>query len=155
MKSWDHFNFFKLLQGAEKSPATSADLKSDKGNVTPQEPQGAAKNSTSTEIAKEGAKEKGGPTSLPLGKLFWKKVSPSFKIWRVVGLGWLEIWFLLGQLMYSAMHGVSCSPKWLNLPLSWRLLTHPREKWNAYRVRSMCFVGKKRKWTSRIFHSWN
>ncbi|XP_059934116.1 breast carcinoma-amplified sequence 1 isoform X3 [Mesoplodon densirostris] len=60
--------------GAEKSPATSADLKSDKGNVTPQEPQGAAKNSTSTEIAKEGAKEKGGPTSLPLGKLFWKKV---------------------------------------------------------------------------------
>uniref|UniRef100_A0A8C0DNS6 Brain enriched myelin associated protein 1 n=1 Tax=Balaenoptera musculus TaxID=9771 RepID=A0A8C0DNS6_BALMU len=59
--------------GAEKSPATSADLKSDKGNVTPQEPQGAAKNSTSTEIAKEGAKEKGGPTSLPLGKLFWKK----------------------------------------------------------------------------------
>ncbi|XP_026942757.1 breast carcinoma-amplified sequence 1 [Sagmatias obliquidens] len=59
--------------GAEKSPTTSADLKSDKGNVTPQEPQGAAKNSTSTEIAKEGAKEKGGPTSLPLGKLFWKK----------------------------------------------------------------------------------
>ncbi|XP_029075140.1 breast carcinoma-amplified sequence 1 isoform X5 [Monodon monoceros] len=59
--------------GAEKSPATSADLKSDKGNVTPQEPQGAAKNSTSTETAKEGAKEKGGPTSLPLGKLFWKK----------------------------------------------------------------------------------
>ncbi|XP_059753602.1 breast carcinoma-amplified sequence 1 isoform X11 [Balaenoptera ricei] len=63
--------------GAEKSPATSADLKSDKGNVTPQEPQGAAKNSTSTEIAKEGAKEKGGPTSLPLGKLFWKKASES------------------------------------------------------------------------------
>ncbi|XP_061063781.1 breast carcinoma-amplified sequence 1 isoform X7 [Eubalaena glacialis] len=62
--------------GAEKSPATSADLKSDKGNVTPQEPQGAAKNST-TEIAKEGAKEKGGPTSLPLGKLFWKKASES------------------------------------------------------------------------------
>ncbi|XP_007457663.1 PREDICTED: breast carcinoma-amplified sequence 1 isoform X1 [Lipotes vexillifer] len=59
--------------GAEKSPAVSADLKSDKGNVTPQEPQGAAKNSTSTETAKEGAKEKGGPTSLPLGKLFWKK----------------------------------------------------------------------------------
>ncbi|XP_059889369.1 breast carcinoma-amplified sequence 1 isoform X4 [Delphinus delphis] len=59
--------------GAEKSPTTSADLKSDKGNVMPQEPQGAAKNSTSTETAKEGAKEKGGPTSLPLGKLFWKK----------------------------------------------------------------------------------
>ncbi|XP_029075142.1 breast carcinoma-amplified sequence 1 isoform X7 [Monodon monoceros] len=63
--------------GAEKSPATSADLKSDKGNVTPQEPQGAAKNSTSTETAKEGAKEKGGPTSLPLGKLFWKKAPES------------------------------------------------------------------------------
>ncbi|XP_057559962.1 breast carcinoma-amplified sequence 1 isoform X4 [Hippopotamus amphibius kiboko] len=59
--------------GTEKSPTTSADLKSDKANVTPQEPQGAAKNSTSTETAKEGVKEKGGPTSLPLGKLFWKK----------------------------------------------------------------------------------
>ncbi|XP_059934114.1 breast carcinoma-amplified sequence 1 isoform X1 [Mesoplodon densirostris] len=67
------FRKFFRHKGAEKSPATSADLKSDKGNVTPQEPQGAAKNSTSTEIAKEGAKEKGGPTSLPLGKLFWKK----------------------------------------------------------------------------------
>ncbi|XP_057559968.1 breast carcinoma-amplified sequence 1 isoform X10 [Hippopotamus amphibius kiboko] len=63
--------------GTEKSPTTSADLKSDKANVTPQEPQGAAKNSTSTETAKEGVKEKGGPTSLPLGKLFWKKTSES------------------------------------------------------------------------------
>ncbi|XP_059753598.1 breast carcinoma-amplified sequence 1 isoform X7 [Balaenoptera ricei] len=71
------FRKFFRHKGAEKSPATSADLKSDKGNVTPQEPQGAAKNSTSTEIAKEGAKEKGGPTSLPLGKLFWKKASES------------------------------------------------------------------------------
>ncbi|XP_066868027.1 breast carcinoma-amplified sequence 1 isoform X10 [Kogia breviceps] len=60
--------------GAEKSPATSANLTSNKGNVTPLESQGAAKNSTSTDTAKEGAKEKGGPTSLPLGKLFWKKV---------------------------------------------------------------------------------
>ncbi|XP_074203570.1 breast carcinoma-amplified sequence 1 isoform X3 [Camelus bactrianus] len=58
---------------AEKSPTTPADIKSDQAHVTPQEPQGAAKNSTSTEAAKEGAKEKGGPTSLPLGKLFWKK----------------------------------------------------------------------------------
>ncbi|TEA32720.1 hypothetical protein DBR06_SOUSAS4210021, partial [Sousa chinensis] len=68
------FRKFFRHKGAEKSPTTSADLKSDKGNVMPQEPQGAAKNSTSTETAKEGAKEKGGPTSLPLGKLFWKKV---------------------------------------------------------------------------------
>ncbi|XP_060140119.1 breast carcinoma-amplified sequence 1 isoform X6 [Globicephala melas] len=67
------FRKFFRHKGAEKSPTTSADLKSDKGNVTPQEPQGAAKNSTSTETAKEGAKEKGGPTSLPLGKLFWKR----------------------------------------------------------------------------------
>uniref|UniRef100_A0A9L0J160 Brain enriched myelin associated protein 1 n=1 Tax=Equus asinus TaxID=9793 RepID=A0A9L0J160_EQUAS len=59
--------------GAEKSPTSAADLKSDKANFAPQETQGAAKNSTSTETAKEGAKEKGGPTSLPLGKLFWKK----------------------------------------------------------------------------------
>ncbi|XP_055249838.1 breast carcinoma-amplified sequence 1 isoform X2 [Moschus berezovskii] len=59
--------------GEEKSPAPSANLKSDKANATVQEPQGAAKNSTSTETAKDGAKEKGGPSSLPLGKLFWKK----------------------------------------------------------------------------------
>ncbi|KAB0384659.1 hypothetical protein FD755_006576 [Muntiacus reevesi] len=59
--------------GEEKSPSPSANLKSDKANVSLQEPQGAAKNSTSAETAKEGAKEKGGPSSLPLGKLFWKK----------------------------------------------------------------------------------
>ncbi|KAB0348339.1 hypothetical protein FD754_013196, partial [Muntiacus muntjak] len=59
--------------GEEKSPSPSANLKSDKANVLLQEPQGAAKNSTSAETAKEGAKEKGGPSSLPLGKLFWKK----------------------------------------------------------------------------------
>ncbi|XP_032950830.1 breast carcinoma-amplified sequence 1 isoform X10 [Rhinolophus ferrumequinum] len=58
---------------AEKSPATSDNLKSDKANFVPQETQGAAKNPPSTETAKEGAKEKGGPTSLPLSKLFWKK----------------------------------------------------------------------------------
>ncbi|XP_047626783.1 breast carcinoma-amplified sequence 1 isoform X2 [Phacochoerus africanus] len=65
-------SFFKTL-GAEKSPSASADLKSDRANVTAQEPQGAAKTSTPTETAKEGAKEKGGPASLPLSKLFWKK----------------------------------------------------------------------------------
>ncbi|XP_019581619.2 breast carcinoma-amplified sequence 1 isoform X6 [Rhinolophus sinicus] len=58
---------------SEKSPATSDNLKSDKANFVPQETQGAAKNPPSTETAKEGAKEKGGPTSLPLSKLFWKK----------------------------------------------------------------------------------
>ncbi|XP_066868029.1 breast carcinoma-amplified sequence 1 isoform X12 [Kogia breviceps] len=67
------FRKFFRHKGAEKSPATSANLTSNKGNVTPLESQGAAKNSTSTDTAKEGAKEKGGPTSLPLGKLFWKK----------------------------------------------------------------------------------
>ncbi|XP_069352153.1 breast carcinoma-amplified sequence 1 isoform X6 [Eulemur rufifrons] len=75
--------------GAEKSPTTSADSKSDKGNFTPQETQGAAKNpkgsnpsghvqsGTSTETAKDSAKEKSAPTSLPLGKLFWKKTVDS------------------------------------------------------------------------------
>ncbi|XP_054580132.1 breast carcinoma-amplified sequence 1 isoform X5 [Eptesicus fuscus] len=63
--------------GAEKSPAPSADLKSDKATFVPQEPQGAAKNPTPTETAKEGAKQKGGPSSLPLGKLFWKKATHS------------------------------------------------------------------------------
>ncbi|XP_020932853.1 breast carcinoma-amplified sequence 1 isoform X14 [Sus scrofa] len=61
--------------GAEKSPSASADLKSDRANVTAQEPQGAAKTSASTETTKEGTKEKGGPASLPLSKLFWKKTS--------------------------------------------------------------------------------
>ncbi|KAK2094834.1 Breast carcinoma-amplified sequence 1 [Saguinus oedipus] len=71
--------------GAEKSPTTSADLKSDKANFTSQETQGAAKNSkgcnpsghtqsvTTPETVKESTKEKSGPTSLPLSKLFWKK----------------------------------------------------------------------------------
>ncbi|XP_070237114.1 breast carcinoma-amplified sequence 1 isoform X8 [Bos mutus] len=63
--------------GEEKSAAPSANLKSDTANVTLQEPQGAAKNSTPTETAKE----KGGPSSLPLGKLFWKKTSdPTEKV---------------------------------------------------------------------------
>ncbi|XP_078228131.1 breast carcinoma-amplified sequence 1 isoform X9 [Callithrix jacchus] len=72
--------------GAEKSPTTSADLKSDKASFTSQETQGAAKNSkgcnpsghtqsvTTPETVKESTKEKSGPTSLPLSKLFWKKV---------------------------------------------------------------------------------
>ncbi|XP_059748424.1 breast carcinoma-amplified sequence 1 isoform X4 [Bos taurus] len=64
------FRKFFRHKGEEKSAAPSANLKSDKANVTLQEPQGAAKNSTPTETAKE----KGGPSSLPLGKLFWKKV---------------------------------------------------------------------------------
>uniref|UniRef100_U3B7Y1 Breast carcinoma-amplified sequence 1 n=1 Tax=Callithrix jacchus TaxID=9483 RepID=U3B7Y1_CALJA len=71
--------------GAEKSPTTSADLKSDKASFTSQETQGAAKNSkgcnpsghtqsvTTPETVKESTKEKSGPTSLPLSKLFWKK----------------------------------------------------------------------------------
>ncbi|XP_032950823.1 breast carcinoma-amplified sequence 1 isoform X3 [Rhinolophus ferrumequinum] len=69
------FTFRKFFRhkSAEKSPATSDNLKSDKANFVPQETQGAAKNPPSTETAKEGAKEKGGPTSLPLSKLFWKK----------------------------------------------------------------------------------
>uniref|UniRef100_I3MRX7 Brain enriched myelin associated protein 1 n=1 Tax=Ictidomys tridecemlineatus TaxID=43179 RepID=I3MRX7_ICTTR len=79
--------FRKLLRhkDAEKSPTTSANLKSDKANFTPQEtpgtarspkgcsPSGAVQPLTGPETAKEGGKEKSGPTSLPLGKLFWKK----------------------------------------------------------------------------------
>ncbi|XP_042086221.1 breast carcinoma-amplified sequence 1 isoform X4 [Ovis aries] len=67
------FRKFFRHKGEEKSAASSANLKLDKANITLQEPQGAAKNSTATETAKDGAKEKGGPSSLPLGKLFWKK----------------------------------------------------------------------------------
>lgn len=70
---------------AENSPATSASLKSDQANFTAQETPGATKSSkgcsppshvppaTASDTGKEGGKEKSGPTSLPLGKLFWKK----------------------------------------------------------------------------------
>ncbi|XP_047602286.1 breast carcinoma-amplified sequence 1 isoform X7 [Lutra lutra] len=67
------FRKFFRHKGAEKSPATSSDVKSDKANFISQETRGAAKNPPSTDTAKETAKEKGGPSSLPLGKLFWKK----------------------------------------------------------------------------------
>ncbi|XP_054554319.1 breast carcinoma-amplified sequence 1 isoform X3 [Talpa occidentalis] len=63
--------------GAEKPPATAADLKSDNVNFAPQDTQAAAKNPAATEIAKDGAKEKGAATPLPLAKMFWKKTSNS------------------------------------------------------------------------------
>ncbi|XP_044938006.1 breast carcinoma-amplified sequence 1 isoform X13 [Mustela putorius furo] len=63
--------------GAEKSPTTSSDVKSDKANFISQETREAAKNPPSPDTAKETAKGKGGPSSLPLGKLFWKKTSDS------------------------------------------------------------------------------
>ncbi|XP_021094700.1 breast carcinoma-amplified sequence 1 isoform X2 [Heterocephalus glaber] len=70
--------------GAEKSPSPVANLKSDKANFTPQEtpggpqspkgsPPGQATSPTAAGAAKDSSKEKAGPTSLPLGKLFWKK----------------------------------------------------------------------------------
>ncbi|XP_032243689.1 breast carcinoma-amplified sequence 1 isoform X9 [Phoca vitulina] len=71
------FRKFFRHKGAEKSPATSSDVKSDKANFISQESREEAKNPTSTNTTKEAAKEKGGPTSLPLGKLFWKKKSDS------------------------------------------------------------------------------
>ncbi|XP_064132300.1 breast carcinoma-amplified sequence 1 [Loxodonta africana] len=79
------FRRFFRHKGAEKSPPALADPKSDKANFIPQEAQGAARNpkscnppghvpsAASAETAKEGGKEKAGPTSSPLGKLFWKK----------------------------------------------------------------------------------
>ncbi|KAL0594699.1 Breast carcinoma-amplified sequence 1 [Plecturocebus cupreus] len=75
-----------ITNSAEKSPTTSADLKSDKANFTSQETQGVAKNSkgcnpsghtqsmTTPETVKESTREKSGPASLPLSKLFWKKL---------------------------------------------------------------------------------
>ncbi|XP_059263249.1 breast carcinoma-amplified sequence 1 isoform X10 [Mustela nigripes] len=63
--------------GAEKSPTTLSDVKSDKANFISQETREAAKNPPSPDTAKETAKGKGGPSSLPLGKLFWKKTSDS------------------------------------------------------------------------------
>ncbi|XP_045151387.1 breast carcinoma-amplified sequence 1 isoform X2 [Echinops telfairi] len=81
------FRKFFRHKGAEKSPPALADPKSDKANIVPQETQGAAKNpkgcspvipapsAAASETAKDGPKERAGPTSLPLGKLFWKKSS--------------------------------------------------------------------------------
>ncbi|XP_020839913.1 breast carcinoma-amplified sequence 1 isoform X7 [Phascolarctos cinereus] len=75
-------------KGAEKSPASSANTKSDKATSSSPEAQGTQKNTkgldssaqqqttASPESAKNGTKEKS-PTSLPLGKLFWKKTSDS------------------------------------------------------------------------------
>ncbi|MEJ1279146.1 breast carcinoma amplified sequence 1 [Cricetulus griseus] len=75
------FRKFFRHKDAENSPATSASLKSDQA----QETQGATKSSkgcsppshvppaTASDTAKEGSKDKQGPTALPLGKLFWKK----------------------------------------------------------------------------------
>ncbi|XP_041497642.1 breast carcinoma-amplified sequence 1 isoform X6 [Microtus oregoni] len=69
----------------ENTPTTSASLMSEKANFTPQETKGVTKSSkgcsppshvppaTASDTIKEGSKEKSGPTSLPLGKLFWKK----------------------------------------------------------------------------------
>ncbi|XP_045688691.1 breast carcinoma-amplified sequence 1 isoform X5 [Phyllostomus hastatus] len=71
------FRKFFRHKGAENSPTTSADLKSDKASVVPQETPGAAKNPAPTDTPKEGTKQKGGPPSLPLSKLFWKKTSDS------------------------------------------------------------------------------
>ncbi|XP_013373788.1 PREDICTED: breast carcinoma-amplified sequence 1 isoform X1 [Chinchilla lanigera] len=74
------FRKFFRHQGAEKSPNTAANLKSDKANAPSQEtqnpkgsPLGEAPSTAASGTAKEGGKEKAGPTSLPLGKLFWKK----------------------------------------------------------------------------------
>ncbi|XP_031228734.1 breast carcinoma-amplified sequence 1 isoform X1 [Mastomys coucha] len=78
------FRKFFRHKDTENSPTTSANLKSDKANFTPQETQGTTKSSkgcsppghappVTTSDTKDGGKEKAGPTSLPLGKLFWKK----------------------------------------------------------------------------------
>ncbi|XP_034352813.1 breast carcinoma-amplified sequence 1 isoform X2 [Arvicanthis niloticus] len=76
------FRKFFRHKDTENSPTTSANLKSDKANSTPQETQGtkSSKGCSPSQVppgttsdAREGGKEKAGPTSLPLGKLFWKK----------------------------------------------------------------------------------
>ncbi|XP_075819304.1 breast carcinoma-amplified sequence 1 isoform X8 [Microtus pennsylvanicus] len=79
------FRKFFRHKDTENTPTTSASLTSEKANFTPQETKGATKSSkgcsppshvppaTASDTIKEGSKEKSGPTSLPLGKLFWKK----------------------------------------------------------------------------------
>ncbi|XP_041497644.1 breast carcinoma-amplified sequence 1 isoform X7 [Microtus oregoni] len=79
------FRKFFRHKDTENTPTTSASLMSEKANFTPQETKGVTKSSkgcsppshvppaTASDTIKEGSKEKSGPTSLPLGKLFWKK----------------------------------------------------------------------------------
>ncbi|XP_023576488.1 breast carcinoma-amplified sequence 1 isoform X6 [Octodon degus] len=74
------FRKFFRHQSAEKSPTTVANLKSDKACAPSQEtqsprgsPPGQASVTAAAGTVKEGGKDKSGPTSLPLGKLFWKK----------------------------------------------------------------------------------
>ncbi|XP_023576491.1 breast carcinoma-amplified sequence 1 isoform X8 [Octodon degus] len=78
------FRKFFRHQSAEKSPTTVANLKSDKACAPSQEtqsprgsPPGQASVTAAAGTVKEGGKDKSGPTSLPLGKLFWKKTSNS------------------------------------------------------------------------------
>ncbi|XP_041497647.1 breast carcinoma-amplified sequence 1 isoform X10 [Microtus oregoni] len=83
------FRKFFRHKDTENTPTTSASLMSEKANFTPQETKGVTKSSkgcsppshvppaTASDTIKEGSKEKSGPTSLPLGKLFWKKTSNS------------------------------------------------------------------------------
>ncbi|XP_058535861.1 breast carcinoma-amplified sequence 1 [Ochotona princeps] len=78
------FRKFFRHKGAVQSP-TTPDLKSDKADAVPSETPGPAKGAkgcnpatpsqpgTPLETMKDGAREKPGPTALPLGKLFWKK----------------------------------------------------------------------------------
>ncbi|XP_073931100.1 breast carcinoma-amplified sequence 1 isoform X1 [Castor canadensis] len=79
------FRKFFRHKGTETTSTTSANLRSDKGNFTPQEtqvtpkspkgcsPPGHALSATASDTTKEGGKEKSGTSSLPLGKLFRKK----------------------------------------------------------------------------------
>ncbi|KAM4842143.1 breast carcinoma-amplified sequence 1 isoform 2-T2 [Thomomys bottae] len=81
-----NFRKFFRHKDSEMPPTPTANLKSDKGNILSQETQGTGKSPkgcnapglgppvTSGDTPKEGGKEKSGPSSLPLGKLFWKKV---------------------------------------------------------------------------------
>ncbi|XP_073931102.1 breast carcinoma-amplified sequence 1 isoform X3 [Castor canadensis] len=83
------FRKFFRHKGTETTSTTSANLRSDKGNFTPQEtqvtpkspkgcsPPGHALSATASDTTKEGGKEKSGTSSLPLGKLFRKKTSNS------------------------------------------------------------------------------
>ncbi|KAM4842147.1 breast carcinoma-amplified sequence 1 isoform 6-T6 [Thomomys bottae] len=80
-----NFRKFFRHKDSEMPPTPTANLKSDKGNILSQETQGTGKSPkgcnapglgppvTSGDTPKEGGKEKSGPSSLPLGKLFWKK----------------------------------------------------------------------------------
>lgn len=137
----------QTLQDTENSPTTSANLKSDKANFTPQETRGKTKATKScspplpppepTSEGRDSGKEKAGPTSLPLGKLFWKKVSLSVRCLQGPwGPEVAQELFQVGQMdVDDSQRLSSSSSSMIQLVTEWRT---PNVLLGGMRCRSCC-----------------